>query len=193
LYILVVIISATFFGAGILFLNQEWLPRELASITIRTPVSAPTEINQNFLKQVNECFIPVATVYGYTLRIASGFRFLGEQDQLYNQGRTENGHIVSWAKPGKSLHNYGLAVDVVDRWKGYNVDWKKIGKIAAFCGLEQVDDPHFEHRAGIATVDFAYGDRPPELTLPCEIMGEKTRANQPLTLEDLKNCNAPKF
>lgn len=155
------------------------------------PMSA--EINQNFLTQVNECFIPTAAVYGYTLRITSGFRSMAEQSQLYEQGRTVDGHIVSWAPIGRSLHNYGFAVDVVDRWRGYNVNWKKIAKIGVFCGLEQVDDPHFEHRDGLTTFQFEAGAWPLPLTLPCELMSGRAKANQPLTLVDLKACGAPKF
>ena len=79
------------------------------------------------------------------------------------------------------------------RWRGYNIDWAELGKIGAYCGLEQVDDPHFEHRAGLTTEDFANGMRPPPLKLPCAIMDEKYAANQPLTLQDLQGCGAPKF
>lgn len=192
-YILIIFISAIVVVGGILFLNQEWLPRELAAAIIQKPIPIPTAIDPNFLKQVNECFIPAAAVYGYTLRITSGFRSPTEQEQIFSQGRTEDGHIVTWSEPGKSLHNYGFAVDVVDRWRGYNIDWKKLGKIGAFCGLEQVDDPHFEYRNGLTTADFADGMRPPPLKLPCAIMDERATTNQPLTLKDLKDCGAPNF
>ena len=62
-------------------------------------------------------------------------------------------------------------------------------KIGAYCGLEQVDDPHFEHRAGLTVGDFAVGKRPPDLELPCAIMDQKFKLGQPLTLDDLKSCN----
>jgi hypothetical protein len=190
-HIFILIILAVLLGGEFLFTHQELLLKGTAALMPQIPT--PTEIDQNFLNQVDKCFIPAAAVYKYALRITSGFRSEGEQDQLYNQGRTENGHIVSWAEPGKSLHNYGYAVDVVDRWKGYDVDWKKIAKIAAFCGLEQVDDPHFEHRSGLTVADFAAGKRPPLLTLPCSVMSERANNNEPLTIEDLNSCGAPKF
>lgn len=157
------------------------------------PVPIPTALDPNFLRQANECFIPTAAVYGYDLRITSGFRSLAEQAAIYDSGRTVDGHIVTWAEPGKSLHNYGFAVDVVDRLRGYDVDFDKLAKIGAYCGLEQVDPPHFEHRAGLTTDDFAAGKRPPPLTLPCAIMDQKYKASQSLTLQDLRNCGAPKF
>jgi peptidoglycan L-alanyl-D-glutamate endopeptidase CwlK len=50
---------------------------------------------------------------GTFLLVLSGLRTAAEQDTLYAQGRTTRGHIVSKAKAGHSMHNYGLAVDVV--------------------------------------------------------------------------------
>ncbi|MDP2934406.1 MAG: M15 family metallopeptidase [bacterium] len=159
-------------------------------------VPMPTEINANFLTQIKECFIPITAVYGYTLRISSGFRTVAEQDQLYNQGRTVNGHIVTEAQGGKSIHNFGFAVDIVDRWKEYDIDWEKIGRMAEYCGLEHGDEgdiSHFEIRDGLTTARFAAGRRPLVRILPCAIMNERAQVNQSLTLKDLQNCGAPKF
>jgi D-alanyl-D-alanine carboxypeptidase len=48
-----------------------------------------------------------------------GFRTYAEQDALYQQGRTTPGSIVTHARGGKSLHNFGLAIDFVsDRQLG---------------------------------------------------------------------------
>ena len=41
----------------------------------------------------------------------SSFRSPDEQAKLYAQGRTEPGVIVTYAKPGLSFHNYGIASD----------------------------------------------------------------------------------
>lgn len=43
----------------------------------------------------------------------SGFRSFQEQAKLYFQGRTTPGPIVTNAGPGRSAHNFGIAVDVV--------------------------------------------------------------------------------
>ena len=195
-YILIFIVFAIVASGVILFANHLYSSKELAALElliIQKPVPMPTEIDRNFLDQVNKCFIPTAAVFGYTLRITSGFRTIAEQESIFDQGRTENGHIVSWAPVGKSIHNYGFAVDVVDRWRGYNIDWKKLAKIGAFCGIDQVDDPHFEHRGGLSTAQFKAGFRPLPLALPCKIMDERVKANQLLTLKDLKDCGAPNF
>lgn len=47
------------------------------------------------------------------VRIAQGTRTWAEQTELYNQGRTKPGKKVTNAKAGQSIHNYGLAVDIV--------------------------------------------------------------------------------
>ena len=47
------------------------------------------------------------------LRFAYVLRTFKEQDELYAQGRTKKGKIVTNSKAGQSYHNYGLAVDIV--------------------------------------------------------------------------------
>lgn len=46
-----------------------------------------------------------------------------EQDELYAQGRTKPGRIVTYAKAGQSAHNYGLALDFVPLING-KPDWR---------------------------------------------------------------------
>lgn len=45
------------------------------------------------------------------VRIVQGLRTKEEQDALYAQGRTKEGHIVTNAKFGQSYHCYGVAID----------------------------------------------------------------------------------
>ena len=45
------------------------------------------------------------------VRIVQGLRTIEEQNELYAQGRTKPGPIVTKAKGGSSFHNYGLAID----------------------------------------------------------------------------------
>jgi hypothetical protein len=178
-----VVIMASF------FISRTIMVREFA-------VPIPTGMNPNFLDQVNNCFFPTAAAYGYTLRITSGFRSMTEQAQIYDDGRDGSGTIISEAPPGHSLHNYGYAVDVVDRWQGYDLSWNQLIAIAGYCHLENGgpgDLPHFEYRGGLSTDDFATGERPPALTLPCPLMAVRATENQPLTLADLKSCGAPDF
>lgn len=46
------------------------------------------------------------------------FRTAARQNQLYEQGRSLPGHIVTNAQAGQSMHNFGLAVDVVPYLSG---------------------------------------------------------------------------
>lgn len=173
-----------------------WLSFPRVVTVSGSQISTPSSMNQNFLDQVNECFLPAAAVYGYHLYITSGFRSMADQAKLYSEGRTASGTIITEASPGHSLHNYGYAVDVADRQNGYNINWAQLVKIAAYCHLESggSDDlPHFEYRGGLSTNDFAAGKRPLPLLLPCPVMIERARASQPLTLADLRSCGAPKF
>jgi peptidoglycan LD-endopeptidase CwlK len=59
--------------------------------------------------------------------VLSGLRTLEEQEALYAQGRTKPGKIITKARGGESLHNFGIAVDVcrdADRSKpGLQPDW----------------------------------------------------------------------
>lgn len=45
------------------------------------------------------------------VRIVQSLRTFAEQDALYAQGRTKAGRVVTNAKGGQSLHNYGVAID----------------------------------------------------------------------------------
>jgi peptidoglycan L-alanyl-D-glutamate endopeptidase CwlK len=55
---------------------------------------------------------------GTYLLVVSGLRTAAQQDVLYAQGRTAPGHIVTNAKAGQSMHNYGLAADIVPYLSG---------------------------------------------------------------------------
>lgn len=50
---------------------------------------------------------------GVRLRFSQTLRTVAEQNELYAQGRTKKGSIVTNAKGGQSIHNYGLAFDIV--------------------------------------------------------------------------------
>jgi peptidoglycan LD-endopeptidase CwlK len=50
---------------------------------------------------------------GIELLIYCTLRPTWEQADLYALGRTKPGKIVTFAKPGSSAHNYGLALDFV--------------------------------------------------------------------------------
>ena len=63
---------------------------------------------------------------GTFLLVISGLRTAAEQNALYAQGRTSPGHVVTNAKAGQSMHNYGLAVDIAPYLQGEDgrINWK---------------------------------------------------------------------
>ncbi len=110
-------------------------------------------------------FIAAAQDQDIFLRITSGLRTWGEQQKLYDQGRTAESKekkepIVTQTKPGQSFHNYGLAFDVVEIKDGTalwdNPNWAKIGALGKTFGFEWggewsgfQDLPHFEYPPGV--------------------------------------------
>jgi peptidoglycan L-alanyl-D-glutamate endopeptidase CwlK len=96
-------------------------------------------------------------VAGITLKIISGTRTYDEQAELFAQGRTKSGKIVTNAEPGESNHNFGLAWDVgLFRGNEYLPEselYDAAGAIGKELGLEWggdwtrlVDKPHFQLR-----------------------------------------------
>ena len=108
-----------------------------------------------------------------------GLRTFECQDELYAQGRTLPGKIVTNARGGDSLHNFGLASDWVldgqvekpgiqwswDTMTDFNADgrsdWMQMGEIAESCGLEWggrwkrfPDLPHIENRYGLTLAEI---------------------------------------
>jgi RHS repeat-associated protein len=97
------------------------------------------------------------------IRIAQGFRTVAEQDDLYAQGRTKPGSIVTNAKGGYSNHNFGLAFDIVGITDGkidYNLDWKSLSNLGKSKGFEWggdwkfQDKPHFQMQFGNSLKDL---------------------------------------
>ena len=107
-------------------------------------------------------------IWGTPIRITEGYRSNERQDELYAQGRTTPGNIVTNAKAGESFHNYGVAFDVVFREKGYNApqeDWERLGQFGRILGLSWggdwkgfVDRPHFQHTKGYGIEQFKKGE-----------------------------------
>lgn len=93
---------------------------------------------------------------GIPLRIFEAFRFPQRQADLYAQGLTKPGHIVTYAQPWYSYHQYGLAVDFVLLMNGqWSWDdstsekkqwWKRMHALGRENGLTPLDfeTPHLQ-------------------------------------------------
>lgn len=121
-------------------------------------------LNQDFTNRVKDV-IEQARREGMSLRVDTGFRTFAEQNQLYAQGRTAPGNVVTNARGGQSWHNYGLGVDLsfgnrpgADAWAADN-NWSRYGEIAADNGLtwggnwRSPDRPHVEYHPGFGAGD----------------------------------------
>lgn len=78
------------------------------------------------LSQKIEAMAAVLAENGVIIRVVQGLRTMEEQDELYAQGRTKPGNIVTNARGGDSMHNYGFAVDCVPGLPDHDVwtpDW----------------------------------------------------------------------
>jgi peptidoglycan L-alanyl-D-glutamate endopeptidase CwlK len=86
-------------------------------------------------------FIATCKTSGIDIIITSTYRDDEQQDELYAQGRTKAGHIVTNAKAGDSFHNYKMAFDFVPIVNGkadytHESTFLKCGIIAESIGLE---------------------------------------------------------
>lgn len=93
---------------------------------------------------------------GMEFRITSAYRTPSEQNELYEQGRSKPGKIVTNARAYYSNHNFALAFDItrfIDNmpvWEGASYDvagavGKSIGLLWGGDWATQ-DKPHFEYR-----------------------------------------------
>jgi hypothetical protein len=57
--------------------------------------------------------LKMATDMNLWFHVTSGYRSFDEQNEIFEQGRSLPGQIVTQAQGGQSLHNFGLAIDVV--------------------------------------------------------------------------------
>lgn len=93
---------------------------------------------------------------GIPLKVYEAYRYPERQADLYAQGRTKSGDIVTNAKPWYSYHQYGLAVDFVlfenGKWSWDDSTpekkkwWKKLHEVGKDFGLSPLgfEAPHLQ-------------------------------------------------
>ena len=115
-------------------------------------------------------FLAACSAQGIDVLVTSTYRDNESQDQLYAQGRTKPGKVVTKARGGQSWHNYKCAFDVVPLrngkpvWESTDPVWQVIGKIGESCGLEWAgrwlnfrEFPHFQYTGGHTLAELASG------------------------------------
>ena len=117
-------------------------------------------MNSSNFQDLDNCFVLLAlafigqcTHHNIKVKVLSTKRSFEVQNELYTQGRTKKGAIVTNAKGGESAHNYGLAFDVAVLVDG-QINWdkkhyQKMGEICTSLGLvwggSFGDYGHIEH------------------------------------------------
>ena len=104
--------------------------------------------------------IETAVAQGINVKVISGHRTYEEQNDLYAQGRSKPGLIVTKAKGGQSNHNFATAFDVGifspdgKKYIEESTAYDEVGKIGEALGLEWggswkfYDAPHFQYNEG---------------------------------------------
>lgn len=121
-------------------------------INSRSPADLAPEVQSLLVKLVGRC-----AVAGLKILITSTYRDDAMQNELYAQGRTKPGKIVTNAKAGQSAHNDRCAFDFCIIGPDGKPDWndttkyKAVGAIGESIGLEWggnfksfPDLPHFQ-------------------------------------------------
>lgn len=106
------------------------------------------------LQPVCKNFLIQADKQGIDVLITCTWRSNAEQDELYAQGRSKPGLIVTRARGGQSAHNFLLgnkpaakAFDVVPliagkaMWSASHPAWKNLGEIGLDLGLDWYGAP----------------------------------------------------
>jgi len=125
--------------------------------------------------------IEMAADQGIEIMITEGYRSFESQNELYEQGRTTGGNIVTNARAGESYHNYGLAIDYAlmnnhgeliwdvqyDGNDNGESDWFEVADIAKELGFEwggdwqhHKDYPHLQMTFGLSIRQLQMGYRP---------------------------------
>jgi len=89
-------------------------------------------------QQVNKV-LQMMALRGHPMKVSSSYRSFSDQDDLYEQGRTTPGNIVTNARGGYSWHNYKVAVDccfTTGEPFGDGQPWEVYGQVAKSFGFE---------------------------------------------------------
>jgi peptidoglycan L-alanyl-D-glutamate endopeptidase CwlK len=114
------------------------------------------------IQPLARALVQKAAQSGIRIKVISGLRTYAEQDELYAQGRTKPGSIVTNARGGYSNHNFGIAFDVGifegNKYLGKSIKYKAVGALGMDLGLEWGgnwktihDEAHFQLRPSWAS------------------------------------------
>lgn len=114
-------------------------------------------LEPDFQPKIQQLLDALNASTGIKWGVVQGRRTIAYQNELYAQGRTKPGQVVTKAKGGQSPHNFGLAADLCPMkdndfwWNCPQKYWNMLGEIAEGMGLvwgghfhSIIDYPHVE-------------------------------------------------
>lgn len=136
------------------------------------------DLHPTLQRAANE-FLRRCKAINLNVLITSTLRDAEKQNQLYAQGRTTKGNIVTSVKAGYSYHNHSLAFDFAAKesdgsinWSAKSPKWRQCGEIWQEMGGEWggswsgfVDNPHCQFDDGYGINKFASGFKLPTSTV----------------------------
>lgn len=157
-----------------------WIQREIEFQEELAARPLPDSLHPIVAEKSRE-LVEAAEEIGINILITDGFRSFEEQDIIYEQGRTRDGSIVTYAEGGESYHNYGLAIDFALQLDDGSVvwdierddngsgrpDWFEVADIGKELGFDWGGDwvrfkdyPHLEMTFGLSIRELKKGWRP---------------------------------
>lgn len=147
------------------------VPEDTSSVSVRSEKVIGTLLPE--VQPKARALIHAAAAHGIHIEATSGYRSYDEQDELYAQGRTKPGTIVTNARGGYSSHNFGTAFDVTvfeglaPKWDG--PEYATVGQLGKEIGLSwggdwnNPDESHFALRPdwaqGLTEAEYMTGLR----------------------------------
>ncbi len=143
----------------------------------------PTSLHPR-VEETRDQLIEQAEQKGISIVITDGFRSVDAQNAIYQQGRENEGDIVTYAKGGESYHNYGLAIDFAlqpsdneviwdldyDGNQNGESDWMEVVDLAKSLGFSWGGDfarfkdyPHLQMDFGLSITELQWGKRPEDV------------------------------
>ena len=165
-----------FFGIGYIIYHE--ISKRYVYLGDDAPL--PTELHPQVEEKKN-ALIEQAGEIGINVVVTETVRSMERQDELYAQGRKDDGNIVTYAEAGESYHNYGLAIDYALEDENRNLiwdikydgnengkpDWFEAAEIAKELGFEWGGDwerfqdyPHLHMTFGLSVNQLQRGWRP---------------------------------
>lgn len=123
-------------------------------------LAALATLDPAFRGTVERVLARSAEATGVEWIVTEGRRTMARQAELFAQGRTAPGRVVTKARPGSSSHNFGLGADLCPLkdgkawWEAPKTIWQQMADLAEEEGLEAgfyfqtiFDAPHIESPA----------------------------------------------